>query len=60
MQAVISIMMQQQNFLANDLFSFLAPLSSEIWTSLMFAYLGVSIFLFQVSRFYIPKLKSLS
>ena len=51
MQAGISIMMKRHNVQANSLFSFLAPLSSEIWTSLMFAYLGVSIVLFLVSRF---------
>ena len=51
MQAGISIMMKRHNVRANGLFSFLAPLSSEIWTSLMFAYLGVSIVLFLVSRF---------
>lgn len=51
MQAGISIMMKRSNMRSMNLFSFLSPLSSEIWTSLVFAYLGVSIVLFLVSRF---------
>lgn len=52
MQAGISIMMKRAGSLhSNTMFSFLAPLSSEIWTSLIFAYFGVSIVLFLVSRF---------
>ena len=51
MPAGISIMMKRSNMRSMSLFSFLSPLSSEIWTSLMFAYLGVSIVLFLVSRF---------
>ena len=57
MQAGISIMMKRHNVRANSLFSFLAPLSSEIWTSLMSAYLGVSTNLFLMSRIYMPKYK---
>ena len=43
--------MMKANVRSKNLFSFLAPLSSEIWTSLVFAYFGVSIVLFLVSRF---------
>ena len=43
--------MMKANIRSKNLFSFLAPLSSEIWTSLIFAYFGVSIVLFLVSRF---------
>jgi len=32
-------------------FSFLKPLSSEIWMCIVFSYLGVSVVLFLVSRF---------
>ena len=51
MRAGISIMMKRTNVRSKDLFSFLSPLSQEIWTCLMFAYFGVSIVLFLVSRF---------
>ena len=44
-------MMKRTNVRSKDLFSFLSPLSQEIWTCLMFAYFGVSIVLFLVSRF---------
>jgi hypothetical protein len=32
-------------------FSFMAPLSKEIWMCVTFAYIGVSVILFLVSRF---------
>ena len=51
MRAGISIMMKRTNVRSKDLFSFLSPLSQEIWTCLIFAYFGVSIVLFLVSRF---------
>ncbi len=44
-------MMKNSNLKSTGLLSFLSPLSSEIWSSLIFAYLGVSIVLFLVSRF---------
>ena len=44
-------MMKRTNVRSKDLFSFLSPLSQEIWTCLIFAYFGVSIVLFLVSRF---------
>ena len=47
----ISIMIKRSNMRTTNLFSFLTPLSNEIWTSLVFAYLGVTIVLFLVSRF---------
>ena len=44
-------MIKRSNMRTTNLFSFLTPLSNEIWTSLVFAYLGVTIVLFLVSRF---------
>jgi len=34
-----------------SVFSFMKPLSSEIWMCIIFSYLGVSVVLFLVSRF---------
>ncbi|CAK5095508.1 unnamed protein product [Meloidogyne enterolobii] len=34
-----------------SVFSFMAPLSSEIWMYIIFAYVGVSVVIFLVSRF---------
>ena len=34
-----------------EVFSFMHPLSSEIWLCIVFAYMGVSVVLFLVSRF---------
>ncbi len=38
-------------FFSLGIFSFMAPLSNEIWMCVTFAYIGVSVILFLVSRF---------
>ncbi|KAJ8957136.1 hypothetical protein NQ318_007352, partial [Aromia moschata] len=47
----ISIMIKKPMKQKPGVFSFLNPLSNEIWVSIIFAYVGVSIVLFVVSRF---------
>ncbi|CAH1170158.1 unnamed protein product [Phaedon cochleariae] len=47
----ISIMIKKPMKQKPGVFSFLNPLSKEIWVSVLFAYVGVSIVLFVVSRF---------
>ncbi|XP_033112961.1 glutamate receptor 2-like [Anneissia japonica] len=47
----ISIMVKKPLDPSPDPFSFLRPLSTEIWLCIIFAYTGVSVVLFLVSRF---------
>ena len=47
----ISIMIKKPEKQKPGVFSFMDPLSYEIWMCIIFAYLGVSIVLFLVSRF---------
>ena len=47
----ISIMIKKPEKQKPGVFSFLDPLSYEIWMSIIFAYIGVSVVLFLVSRF---------
>ncbi|XP_078322835.1 glutamate receptor-like [Crassostrea virginica] len=47
----ISIMIKKPADKAAHIFSFMEPLSSEIWMCILFAYVGVSVVLFLVSRF---------
>ncbi|XP_069955932.1 glutamate receptor 1 isoform X3 [Cherax quadricarinatus] len=47
----ISIMIKKPVKEKPGVFSFMSPLSQEIWTCVVFAYVGVSIVLFLVSRF---------
>jgi len=47
----ISIMIKKPTKTHPDVFSFLSPLSKEIWVCVIFAYIGVSIVLFIVSRY---------
>ena len=47
----ISIMIKKPEKQKPGVFSFMAPLSSEIWMCIIFAYIGVSVVLFLVSRF---------
>lgn len=47
----ISIMIKKPEKQKPGVFSFLAPLSREIWMCIIIAYLGVSVVLFLVSRF---------
>lgn len=47
----ISIMIKKPVKEKPGVFSFMSPLSQEIWTCVVFAYFGVSIVLFLVSRF---------
>ena len=47
----VSIMIKKPQNTRPSVFSFLHPLSYEIWLSITFAYLGVSVVLFLVSRF---------
>ncbi|CAG5133809.1 unnamed protein product, partial [Candidula unifasciata] len=47
----ISIMIKRPQPVGKHFFSFLEPLSSEIWMCIIFAYIGVSVVLFLVSRF---------
>ncbi|XP_071499997.1 glutamate receptor 4-like [Diadema antillarum] len=47
----VSIMIKKPQNTRPSVFSFLHPLSYEIWLSIIFAYLGVSVVLFLVSRF---------
>ncbi|CAD7083213.1 unnamed protein product [Hermetia illucens] len=47
----ISIMIKKPIKQTPGVFSFLNPLSQEIWVSVIFSYIGVSIVLFFVSRF---------
>uniref|UniRef100_T1IZK5 Ionotropic glutamate receptor C-terminal domain-containing protein n=1 Tax=Strigamia maritima TaxID=126957 RepID=T1IZK5_STRMM len=47
----ISIMIKKPVKLKPGVFSFMNPLSKEIWMCVIFAYVGVSIVLFLVSRF---------
>ncbi|CAF3435085.1 unnamed protein product [Rotaria socialis] len=47
----ISILISKPEKNKPGVFSFMAPLSSEIWMCVTFAYIGVSVILFLVSRF---------
>lgn len=47
----ISIMIKKPVKKRPGVFSFMSPLSKEIWMSVAFAYIGVSIVLFLVSRY---------
>ena len=47
----ISIMIKKPNNDKPGVFSFMYPLSGEIWMCVIFAYIGVSVVLFLVSRF---------
>uniref|UniRef100_A0A914GTZ2 Glutamate receptor 1 n=1 Tax=Globodera rostochiensis TaxID=31243 RepID=A0A914GTZ2_GLORO len=47
----ISIMIKKPDKQEFSVFSFMAPLSSEIWMYIIFAYVGVSVVIFLVSRF---------
>ena len=47
----ISIMIKRPAKQDPGVFSFMSPLSDEIWMCILFAYVGVSIVLFLVSRF---------
>ncbi|CAG5129519.1 unnamed protein product, partial [Candidula unifasciata] len=47
----ISIMIKRPTPIGKHFFSFMEPLSSEIWMCIVFAYIGVSVVLFLVSRF---------
>lgn len=47
----ISIMIKKPVKQKPGVFSFLNPLSKEIWVCVIFSYIGVSIVLFTVSRF---------
>ncbi|CAL1537976.1 unnamed protein product [Lymnaea stagnalis] len=47
----ISIMIKRPQPAGKHFFSFMEPLSSEIWMCIVFAYIGVSVVLFLVSRF---------
>ena len=46
-----STMFNVEPFFSLGVFSFMAPLSKEIWMCVTFAYIGVSVILFLVSRF---------
>ncbi|CAF1149652.1 unnamed protein product [Rotaria sp. Silwood1] len=47
----ISILITKPEKNEPDVFSFMAPLSGDIWMCVTFAYIGVSVILFLVSRF---------
>ncbi|CAJ0578496.1 unnamed protein product, partial [Mesorhabditis spiculigera] len=47
----ISIMIKKPDKQELSVFSFMQPLSSEIWMYIIFAYVGVSVVIFLVSRF---------
>lgn len=47
----ISILISKPEKTKPGIFSFMAPLSGEIWMCVTFAYIGVSVILFLVSRF---------
>lgn len=47
----ISIMIKRPTEGEHRLFAFMEPLSKEIWMYVLFAYLGVSVVIFLVSRF---------
>lgn len=47
----ISIMIKKPSDQVAHVFSFMDPLSYEIWMCILFAYVGVSVVLFLVSRF---------
>ncbi|XP_071847212.1 glutamate receptor 2-like [Apostichopus japonicus] len=47
----VSIMMKKPMSSKPEVFSFLQPLSSDIWMCVAFAFIGVSVVLFLVSRF---------
>ena len=47
----ISIMIKKTALKKASVFSFMDPLSYEIWMCILFAYIGVSVVLFLVSRF---------
>uniref|UniRef100_A0AC34QBS5 Glutamate receptor 1 n=1 Tax=Panagrolaimus sp. JU765 TaxID=591449 RepID=A0AC34QBS5_9BILA len=47
----ISIMIKKPDKQEFSVFSFMQPLSSEIWMYIIFAYVGVSVVIFLVSRF---------
>ncbi|XP_070553293.1 LOW QUALITY PROTEIN: glutamate receptor 4-like [Ptychodera flava] len=51
MSVGISIMIKKPQNTKPGVFSFLHPLSHEIWMCIVFAYVGVSVVLFLVSRF---------
>ena len=51
MIAPFSIMIKKPDKQEFSVFSFMAPLSSEIWMYIIFAYVGVSVVIFLVSRF---------
>ena len=51
MKLGISIMIKKPEKQKPGVFSFMDPLSMEIWTCIAFSYLGVSLTLFLVSRF---------
>ena len=51
MEVGLSVMYVKPKKEKNDVFSFMKPLSTEIWMCIAFAYLGVSVVLFLVSRF---------
>ncbi|CAF0748574.1 unnamed protein product [Brachionus calyciflorus] len=47
----VSIMIYKPKEEKPKVFSFMAPLSKEIWMCILFAYVGISVILFLVSRF---------
>ncbi|ESN96493.1 hypothetical protein HELRODRAFT_133637, partial [Helobdella robusta] len=47
----ISIMIKKMSKKPPNVFSFMDPLSYEVWMCIIFAYIGVSVVLFLVSRF---------
>ncbi|ESN96468.1 hypothetical protein HELRODRAFT_95450 [Helobdella robusta] len=47
----ISIMIKKMSKKPPSFFSFMNPLSNEVWMCIIFAYIGVSVVLFLVSRF---------
>ncbi|XP_072040413.1 glutamate receptor 2-like isoform X2 [Amphiura filiformis] len=47
----ISIMVKKPQNIKPEVFSFMRPLSPDIWLCIVFAYIGVSVVLFLVSRF---------
>lgn len=51
MKLGISIMIKKPSKKGPSVFSFLNPLSYEVWMCVIFAYIGVSVVLFLVSRF---------
>ncbi|XP_072040420.1 glutamate receptor 1-like [Amphiura filiformis] len=51
----VSIMVKKSAVEEPSVFSFMLPLAKEIWMSIVFAWVGVSVALFQVSRFSIQE-----